>query len=110
MLIGLVISVSIFLYFNYTCNTIKYNRIYMKLSNLLGTDLKETLKKIRYKFQNRNFVPYTVDKTLLKTDFKFYVATLDAQNWYLDEESISPVTKEWMWPELEFVKNNICKD
>jgi FkbM family methyltransferase len=81
----------------------------MRLSRLLGTDLKETLKKIRYKYQNRNFVPYTVEKTLLKTDFKFYVANLDAQNWYLDEESVDPNTKEWMWPELEFVKNNITK-
>ncbi len=81
----------------------------MKLSRLLSTDLKETLKKIRYKYQNRNFVPYIVEKTLFKTDFKFYVANLDAQNWYLDEESVNPETKEWMWPELEFVKNNITK-
>ncbi|MEO8887068.1 MAG: FkbM family methyltransferase [Mucilaginibacter sp.] len=81
----------------------------MKFSKLLGTDIKEFLKKIRFKYQNRNFKPYTVDRTLYGTDFKFYVANLDAQDWYLDETSISSDTMEWMWPEMEFIKNNICK-
>lgn len=77
----------------------------MKLKDLLGTDIKENLKKVVFKFKNRNFKPYVVDKTLFGTDFKFYVANLDGKNWYIDG-SESP-DGSWVWPEMEFVKNHI---
>ncbi|MFA6086223.1 FkbM family methyltransferase [Mucilaginibacter sp.] len=78
----------------------------MKLKNLFGTDIKESLKKIVFRYKNRNFVPYVVERTLLKTDFKFYVANLDGKTWYVDSSSSAG---EWLWPEMEFVKNAICK-
>lgn len=82
----------------------------MDFKNLLGTDLKESLKKIKYKFQNRNFKPYTADKTLFGTDFKFHVANLDAEHWYMNPDGYSKETGEWVWPEMEFVKNNIIDE
>jgi FkbM family methyltransferase len=82
----------------------------MKINTIFGTDVKERLKKIRYGFKNRNFRPYIVEKNLYDTKFKFYVANLDGQNWYNDApDNGQQSSMPWLWPEMEFVKNNVCK-
>ncbi|MGY3213872.1 FkbM family methyltransferase [Mucilaginibacter sp. HD30] len=82
----------------------------MKLTNIFGTDVKESLKKIYYRYKNRGFKPYIVEKKLYHTDFKFYVANLEGQQWYDQTSNKSQdESKEWLWPEMEFVKNKICK-
>jgi FkbM family methyltransferase len=83
----------------------------MQLRNLLGTDIKESIKKVLVRFRNRNFKPYVVDRTLYQTDFKFYVGDKDGESWYVDSSAdILREHKEWLWLEMEFVKNFICKE
>ena len=64
-----------------------------------------------FKYKNRNFVPYIVDRTLYNTDFKFYVANKDGESWYIDSSSkILEEENQWIWREMEFVKKNICEE
>ncbi len=73
--------------------------------------MKESIKKILFRYKNRHFAPYIVDRVLYETSFKFYVANNDGKSWYADSsaESIDK-TGKWLWPEMEFVKNTICKE
>lgn len=81
----------------------------MKLSNLFGTDIKERIKKLMFRYKNRNFSPYVVDRVMYGTDFKFFVANKDGKSWYIDSSDESMQKHGfWLCPELEFVKNSIC--
>ncbi|MDJ1468338.1 FkbM family methyltransferase [Xanthocytophaga flava] len=81
------------------------------LSNLIGTDMKESVKRALFRYKNRNFTPYIVERTLYGTRFKFYVGNKDGESWYIDSNpSSDPNQQDWNWPEMEFVKNNICKE
>lgn len=79
----------------------------MRLSNIFGADAKERLKKILYKVKNRDFKPYVVDRVLYGTEFKFYVANKDGEDWY---EPALDKNGEWIWPEMKFMKDHICKN
>ena len=82
-----------------------------KVDSIIGTDLKERLKKILFRYKNRNFKPYVIDRKLYDTDFKFYVANQDGQSWYAESsEQILKEEGQWIWKEVEFVKKFICSE
>ncbi len=76
------------------------------LSNLLGTDNKETLKKAIFRFKNRTFEPYVKRLTLYGTPFDFYVGNTDGQKWYTGTTE----DQDWHWPEMKFVKDHLSAE
>ncbi len=76
------------------------------LSNLIGINAKESIKKLMFSIRNRNFKPYVTDMNLYGTKFKFYVGNKDGESWYVGDDG----EDGWLWPEMKFMKDHLCRE